>query len=143
MEPDPLLALALRDLAFYERTRDLARRWHYITEVTALLAASATVVAAGVGAAPLITALVASAALFANGVRQVFNPSERWELASSGWVILRRAIDRYRLVAEDQRDQAARMELQARIEEVGANEIHGWITQRRKARSASGNQVES
>lgn len=141
-EPDPLLALALRDLAFYERTRNGARRWHYIIEATSLITASGTVVAAGLSAAPLITALVASAALFANGFRQVFNPAERWELAASGWVTLRRAIDRYCLLPEDQRDQAARMQLQDCIEEVGENEIRGWVTHRRKTRGAPGDELE-
>lgn len=83
-EPDPLLALAFRDLAFYQRTRDSARRWHYAIEATSLVAASATVVAAGLSAKPAITAVIASLALFANGFRQVFKPSERWESAAAG-----------------------------------------------------------
>ncbi|MGI8332080.1 hypothetical protein ACRYCC_19105 [Actinomadura scrupuli] len=133
-EPDPLLALALRDLAFYERTRNAARRSHYITEVTALLSASATVMAAGLGAPALVTALAASVTLLTNGIRQVFNPAGRWELAASGWVILWRAVNHYRLLPEEQRDQAAREALKSRMEEVGENELREWITQRREAR---------
>ncbi|MFE7933419.1 DUF4231 domain-containing protein [Streptomyces sp. NPDC057456] len=111
--------------------------------MTALLSASATVMAAGLGATPLITTLAASLTLFTNGFRQVFKPSERWEFAANGWVVLSRAINRYRLLPEDQRDQAARMDLQTRIEEVGENEIRGWVAQRRTARGAPVNEVES
>jgi len=142
-EPDPLLALALRDLAFYERTRNSARRWHYITELTALLSAAATVMAAGLGAPALVTALAASVTLFTNGFRQVFNPAGRWELAASGWVVLWRAVNRYRLLPKEQRDQAAREQLQGRIEEVGENELREWITQRREARGATVGDVET
>jgi hypothetical protein len=142
-EPDPLLALALHDLAFYERTRDMARRWHYITEVTALVSASATVMAAGLGAPALVTALAAAITLLTNGIRQVFNPAGRWELAASGWVYLWRAVTRYRLLPEEQRDQAAREQLQNRIEEVGEKEIREWITQRREARGTTVGNVET
>ncbi|MFE2023218.1 SLATT domain-containing protein [Streptomyces sp. NPDC059499] len=131
------MALALHDLSFYENARHMARRWHYIVELTVLLAASGTLMAAGLGAPRWLTALIAAVALFANGFRQVFTPAERWELAASGWAVLRRGIDRYLLLPIGQRDQAARTRLQDCIEEVGQNEIDGWVTQRRKARGAA------
>ncbi|MER7974315.1 hypothetical protein ABTX35_35805, partial [Streptomyces sp. NPDC096080] len=61
-DPDPVLALARRDLAFYGRTRDSARRVHYVTELGAIAATSATVVAAGLHAPAWLTALIAGGA---------------------------------------------------------------------------------
>jgi hypothetical protein len=133
-QPDPLLALALRDLAYYERIRNSARRWHHFTELSALISSSATVMAAGVGAPSLLTAIAASITLFTNGFRQVFNPAARWELAANSWVSLWRAVNRYRLLPEEQRDQAAKAQLQLSIEEVGEDELQEWITLRSKAR---------
>ncbi len=131
--PDPLLALAMQELAFYERTRNRARLWHQTTELASLVAASATVVAAGLGAPALVTALAAGIALFTNGFRQVFNPAERWVLAASGWVSLKQAVNRYRLLPEEDRTPQARQTLLDQIEETTVRDLNEWIMQRRQA----------
>jgi hypothetical protein len=133
--PDPLLALAMQELAFYERTRNRARLWHQLTELTSLVSASATVIAAGLGAPALVTALAAGAALFTTGFRQVFNPADRWVLAARGWVALRQAVNRYRLLPEEDRGPEARQVLLDRIEETTAHDMSEWIDQRRQAHS--------
>jgi hypothetical protein len=125
-QPDPLLALARRDLAFYGRQRDRARREHYATEIGALVATSSTVVAAGLHAPAWLTALIAGSAVFFTGMRQLFNPAPRWVLASQSGQALRRSVDRYLLLPEAERDTAARAALQATIEEVGDNELREW-----------------
>ncbi|MET8244971.1 DUF4231 domain-containing protein [Streptomyces sp. NPDC005202] len=126
LEPDPLLALARRELAFYARTCDRARRLHYVTELGALLTTSMTVVAAGLHAPAWLTALIAGGAVFFTGVRQLFSPGSRWVLAARARETLRRALDRYLLLPEPERDVAARQSLQTLIEEVGANELREW-----------------
>jgi|SRR5688500_6023823 hypothetical protein len=128
--PDPVLALALEELRWYEGTRDRARRWHRVSEVSSLAAASITVVAAGLQAPPAATAAAAGAAVFLNGFRQIFKPGERWVLAAQSWAALRQAVNRYRLLDEQDRDRTARQELLSRIEEVSENEISGWASHR-------------
>jgi len=124
--PDPVLALAQQDLAFYARTRDRSRRTHYATELGALATTSSTVVAAGLHAPAWLTALIAGGAVFFTGVRQLFSPAARWVVTGQSHETLRRAVDRYRLLPPADRDAAARAALQATIEEVGNNELREW-----------------
>ncbi|MET8633930.1 SLATT domain-containing protein [Streptomyces sp. NPDC004096] len=130
-QPDPLLALARKDLAFYGRQRDRARREHYATEIGALAATSSTVVAAGLHAPAWLTALIAGSAVFFTGMRQLFNPAPRWVLASQSDQTLRRSLDRYLLLPEAERDTAARTALRTAIEEVGENELREWAESQR------------
>ncbi|WP_316768718.1 DUF4231 domain-containing protein, partial [Streptomyces sasae] len=125
-EPDPLLALARRELGFYARTCARARRLHYGTEVGALGTTSVTVVAAGLHAPAWLTALIAGGAVFFTGLRQLFAPGARWVLAAQARETLRRAVNRYLLVPEPDRDGAARQALRSVIEEVGDNELREW-----------------
>ncbi|MER6127786.1 SLATT domain-containing protein [Streptomyces sp. NPDC001795] len=125
-QPDPLLALARRDLAFYGRQGVRARREHYATEIGALVATSSTVVAAGLHAPAWLTALIAGSAVFFTGMRQLFNPAPRWVLAAQSRQTLSRSVDRYLLLPQTERDAAARAALQAAIEEVGATELQEW-----------------
>ncbi|GGV20938.1 hypothetical protein GCM10010260_71460 [Streptomyces filipinensis] len=125
-EPDPLLALVRRDLEFYARTCDRARRLHRVTEFGALLTTSVTVVAAGLHAPAWLTALVAGGAVFFTGLRQLYGAGSRWVLAAQARESLRRALDRYLLLPESERDAAARQALQTVAEEVGANELRAW-----------------
>ncbi|WP_409239435.1 DUF4231 domain-containing protein [Streptomyces sp. PA5.6] len=124
--PDPLLALAEQELAFYQRRRDAARRAHRAVELGALTSASATVVAAGLHAPAWVTTIVAGVALFCTGFRQVFAPGPRWVLAAQARESLRRRINRYRLLAVDERDDQARALLLAAIEEVGTEQVDQW-----------------
>ncbi len=112
--PDPVLALAEQDLTFYTCSRDNARRNHYVTEVGALVTTSSTVVAAGLHAPAWLTALIAGGAVFFTGMRQLFDPGARWVVASQSRESLRRAVDRYKLLPEAARDEAARSELSPR-----------------------------
>ncbi|MFF5027296.1 DUF4231 domain-containing protein [Streptomyces collinus] len=125
-EPDPLLALARRELAFYARACDRARRLHHVTELGALLSTSVTVVAAGLHAPAWLTALIAGGAVFFTGMRQLYGAGSRWVLAAQAREALRRALDRYLLLSPAERDEAARQALQSVVEEVGANELRAW-----------------
>ncbi|WP_369260164.1 SLATT domain-containing protein [Streptomyces sp. R35] len=131
--PDPLLALALGDLAFYEQVRDSARRWYRLSELGALTTSSCTVVAAGLGAPAWLTALIAGGALFFTGFRQVFGHGPRYVLAAQSREGLRRAINRYQLLPDSARDEEARQTLLAAVENVGAEELRQWSDQRQRA----------
>lgn len=65
--PDPLLALAERELAFYQRRGDVSRRAHRAVELGAPASAFVTVVAAELHAPSWVTTIVAGAALFCTG----------------------------------------------------------------------------
>ncbi|WP_063784429.1 DUF4231 domain-containing protein, partial [Streptomyces sp. SBT349] len=136
--PDPLLALAERDLAFYRRVRDNNRRLHRLIELGALAGASGTVVAAGLQAEPWLTAAIAGVTLFCTGFRQVFGPGQRWALAGRSWESLRRATNRYRLLPEAERGEAARADLLAAVERVGADEARQWAEQQHQRGAAPG-----
>lgn len=140
--PDPVLALAEQDLAFYARIRDQSRRMHYATELGALATTSSTVVAAGLHAPAWLTALIAGGAVFFTGVRQLFSPAARWVAGGQSHETLRRAVDRYRLLPPAERDVTARAALQATIEEVGNNELREWSdTQAQRQGAARGQGV--
>jgi hypothetical protein len=125
-QPDPLLALTRRELEFYARSCDRARRLHHVTELGALGTTSVTVVAAGLHAPAWLTALIAGGAVFFTGMRQLYSPGSRWVLAARARETLRRALDRYLLLPESGRDAAARQALQRVLEEVGAEELREW-----------------
>ncbi|WP_309302783.1 DUF4231 domain-containing protein [Streptomyces sp. PT12] len=127
-----MLARDRRDLAFYERVRDNNRRLHRLVELVALAAASGTVVAAGLRAEPWLTATIAAVTLFCTGFRQVFGPGPRWAVAGHAWDALRRALDRYQLLPEAERDEAARAELLAAVEAIRADETRQWAERQRQ-----------
>ncbi|MFJ3638000.1 DUF4231 domain-containing protein [Streptomyces sp. NPDC090112] len=124
--PDPLLALAEQEMAFYQRRGDAARRAHRAIELGALASASLTVVAAGLHAPAWVTTIVAGGALFCTGFRQVFAPGPRWVLAAQAREALRRGVNRYRLLPVAERDAQARALLLAAIEEVGTEQVSQW-----------------
>lgn len=128
---DPLLEQALADLDWYARARDRARRWHWATELGALLTGAATVVAAGIQAPPAVTATLAGLTVFIGGFRQVFNHTERHVLAAEAWSRLRLAIRRYRLTPEAERDGETRRRLQEEMDDVAATELRNWAAGRR------------
>ncbi|GHE27906.1 SLATT domain-containing protein [Streptomyces thermocarboxydus] len=136
--PDPVLALAQAELAFYERVRNSSRRWYRLTELGALATASSTVVAAGLSAPAWLTALIAGGALFFTGLRQVFGHGPRYVLAAQSHETLRRAVNRYRLLPADERDERARGELLAAVERVGDEELRQWVEQRNQTSSPLG-----
>jgi hypothetical protein len=122
-------------LAWYARTRDRARRWHWVTELSALLVGSATVVAAGVQAPAAVTATLAGTAVFIGGFRQVFKHVERYVLASEAWSRLRLTVERYRLLPDAERDAEARRCLLDQVEAVANAEVQNWAASRRGAQS--------
>lgn len=134
-DDDPLLAQALTDLAWYARSRDRARRWHWTTELSALITGAATVVAAGTRAPAIVTATVAGATVFIGGSRQVFGHSERHVVAAEAWSRLRLAIQRYRLIPEAERDADSRQRLLEEMESTANAELQDWATYRRAIRT--------
>ncbi|MFG3104550.1 hypothetical protein ACGFZL_29095 [Streptomyces sp. NPDC048182] len=88
-----------------------------------------------------MTALLAGGALFFTGFRQVFGHGPRYVLAAQSRETLRRAVNRYRLLAPDERAGRGREELLAAVERVGDDELRQWVEQRRQVASGTGESV--
>jgi hypothetical protein len=129
--PDPVLAHALAQLAWYERSRDRSRRVHRAVELGLLLTTSATLAASALSAPAPATAGLAAGSLFLTGLRQFLGSGERWASTGVAWMELRQAVVRYRLLPEEARDEAAREALLARVEEIELAEVRSWADHRR------------
>ena len=129
-EPDPALALADQQLDWYSRQCDISRRAYLAGEVLLLLVAAATTLAAALQAHPWVTASLAAASLVLVGVRRVFDWHEDWLAFAAAWMELRSAINSYRLLPEDQRDERVRRELVDKVNAVAATEISRWSVRR-------------
>ena len=108
-QPDPPLALALQQLAWYAVHRDWARWGHWVLETLQVLGAAGATLAAGLQAAAWATAVLAAATLVVTGLRQLFHFHENWLAFTVAWAQLHTAINRYRILPEgDERVSAGR-----------------------------------
>ena len=130
-EPDPPLALAMRQMHWYGRQRDRARRALLIDEILFLLVTAATTVAAALGARPVITASLAATSLVLAGLRKIFDWQYDWIVFAAAWVELKTAVDDYRLLPEDQKDKEAGRRLVAKMNEVINADTGRWAARRR------------
>lgn len=127
---DPALAYAMQQLEWYRRAKGRARRIHQAGELAILLSTAATVVVSALRAPAAATASLAAVTLFLTGVRQVFNPNERWVSTSVAWLNLHQAVTRYHLLEPGERDADARRALLDRTTEIMAAENRSWTEQR-------------
>lgn len=92
-------------------------------------------VAAGLQAPAAVTAVLAGVTVFIGGFRQAFNHLERYVVAAEAWSRLRLAVQRYTLVPESERDEAARGRLRDEIEATAMTELSSWAASRLGAHS--------
>src|SRR5579859_7400143 len=130
-EPDPPLALAVQQMEWYSKHRDRARHAYWSGEVLVLLAAAATTLAAALQARPWVTASLAATSLVLTGLRKIFDWHENWLAFAGAWIELRAAINDYRLLPEDQRDDRARRDLVDKVNAVATDETSRWSARRR------------
>ena len=133
--PDPPLAFAQDQLAWYSRNNRNARIGHYSIEVLQLVAAAATTLAAAIGAAAAVTAALASLTLLLTGLRQVFAFREKWATMTWATVQIDHEITLYRLQPPEGRAAAGRR-LVLQVDSIVAEETRGWAERLR----ASGSQ---
>ncbi|WP_370963906.1 DUF4231 domain-containing protein [Amycolatopsis sp. cg9] len=137
-EPDPALAVALRELGWYRRNADRNRLANRVTEVALLLGSAATTVAAALGATAWVTAVLAATTLVVTGLRRSFDWHENWVEFIGRWSDLRSVIHQYRLLPEDRRGEADRRALLAAVDEIVTSETQRWATRRRKLQENTG-----
>jgi hypothetical protein len=128
---DPPLALAEQQLRWYARYRNLARTAYQVSEVLILLTAAGTTLVAALQASPWVTASLAASSLILTGLRKTFDWHEDWLAFSTAWADLRAAINDYRLLPDDQRDERSRQRLIDKVNEVVSEETGRWSSRRR------------
>jgi hypothetical protein len=127
---DPALAVALAQEAWYAVHRDRARYGYWLSEVLLLVAAAATTLAAALSAVPWITAALAATTVVLTGLRKIFDWQAGWISYANSWIEIRRHINSYRLIPEDQRGPAEQKELLRQLDEIASSEISGWTTRK-------------
>ncbi|HEY2701149.1 MAG TPA: DUF4231 domain-containing protein [Pseudonocardiaceae bacterium] len=129
--PDPALAVALRELAWYERNANRARLANRISEILLLVLSAATTVAAALSAPAWLTASLAAAALVITGVRKTADWHENWVSFRARWSELRTFVNQYRLLPDAQHDDDAKRQLLARVDEIVSSDMGDWAARRR------------
>jgi hypothetical protein len=135
-EPEPELAVALRQLAWYGRHRDNSRRAYQVNEVLILLTSASATVAAALKAPALATSILAAATVVLAGLYKVLDAQENWVAFGIAWSQLQVAVNQYRLLPEAGRDQTARAALIATVNDVIAADTGRWASRRRSLAEA-------
>ena len=139
---DPALAYATTQLSWYRRSMNRSRHSHQVGELLILLSTASTLVVSALRAPAAITASLAAVAVFLTGLRQVFDPNDRWVSSSVAWLALQHEVVRYHMLPEDERDVAARRALLDRTMEIMSAENQEWAARRRAYRPAPTAMVE-
>jgi hypothetical protein len=129
--PDPALALALKQVRWYARHRNRARRTYLANEILILLTTATTTVMAALDVSATATASAAASTVVLAGLYKVLDTHENWLAYGTAWADLQVAVHEYRLLPADQRDEDARKALVRRVDEVNSAETGRWIARRR------------
>ena len=129
--PDPALALALKQVRWYARHRDRARRTYQINEILILFTTATTTVMAALKESATATAALAASTVVLAGLYKVLDAHENWLAFGSAWAELEVAVHEYRLLPANQRDEDARKALVKRVDEVNSAGTSRWVAQRR------------
>jgi hypothetical protein len=135
--PDPALAIALRELGWYERSANRARIANRTSEILLLVLSAATTVAAALSAPAWLTASLAAAALVVTGVRKSADWHENWVSFRARWSELRTFVNQYRLLPDAERDDEAKRQLLVRVDEIVRSDTGDWAARRRTLETQS------
>lgn len=129
--PDPALALAIRQVRYYARNTTRFRRVYRASEFLILLATATTTVAAALKATAWVTAALAASTVVLTGMNRIVDTHDRYVASISAWAELQVAVNDYRLLPEDRRDQEARKGLVAKVNEVMKSDTERWASRHR------------
>lgn len=127
---DPALELAQRQLRWYARHRDRARRTYLLNEILILLTTATTTVTAALRVSTTATAILAASTAVLAGLYKILDSHENWLAFGSAWASLQIAVSEYRLLPAAQRDEDARRTLVEKVNEVTSAETGRWVTRR-------------
>ena len=128
--PDPALALALRQVRWYARHRDRARRTYQANEILILLTTATTTVTAALKVSATATAILAASTVVLAGLYKVLDSHENWLAFGSAWAELQIAVNDYRLLPTDRRDDEAQRQLIGKVNDVTSAETGRWVSRR-------------
>jgi Protein of unknown function (DUF4231) len=129
--PDPALALALKQLRWYARHRDRARRAYQANEILILLTTASTTVTAALKVSATATAILAASTIVLAGLYKVLDSHENWLAFGSAWAELQIAVDDYRLLPAERHDEEAQKRLVGKVNDVNSAETGRWVSRRR------------
>ena len=129
--PDPALALALQQVRYYARNSTRFRRVYRATELLILLATATTTVVAALKAAAWVTATLAASTVVLTGINRIVDTHERYVASIGAWAELQVAVNDYRLLPQERRDEEARKRLVAKVNEVIKADTERWASRRR------------
>jgi hypothetical protein len=129
--PDPALALALQQVAWYARHRNRARVEYQANELLILLVGASTTVAAALKATAWVTAVLAAGTVVLTGLYKVLDAQENWVAWGVAWSELQTAVNDYRLLTPEQRDEHARRQLVGKVNEIVSTDTGRWASRRR------------
>jgi hypothetical protein len=135
--PDPALALALRQVRWYARHRDRARRTYQANEILILLTTASTTVTAALKVSATATAILAASTIVLAGLYKVLDSHENWLAFGSAWADLQVAVYDYRLLPADKRDEEAQKRLVGTVNDINSAETGRWVS-RRQSLAAGG-----
>jgi hypothetical protein len=135
--PDPALALALRQVRWYARHRDRARRTYQANEILILLTTASTTVTAALKVSATATAILAASTIVLAGLYKVLDSHENWLAFGSAWAELQIAVYDYRLLPADKRDEEAQKRLVGTVNDINSAETGRWVV-RRQSLAAGG-----
>jgi len=124
--PDPALALALQQLSWYRAHRNRARMSYGAIELLLLIMTATTTVAAALKATAWITAVLAATTVVLTGLNKVLDSHDSWVAFGSAWAELQVAVNDYRLLSSEERDEEV-----GKVNEVIRADTGRWASRRR------------
>lgn len=135
---DPALAVAMQQLKWFARHRNRARVTYQVNEILILLTTAATTVTAALKVSATATASLAASTVVLAGLYKVLDSHENWLAFGGAWADLQAAVNDYRMLPSDQRNEDTQKRLVARVNEVTSADTGRWVTRRQSL--ASGGQ---
>jgi hypothetical protein len=129
--PDPALALALQQASWYVRHRNRARTTYQVNELLVLLTSASATVAAALKASAWVTSVLAASTVVLAGLYKLLDSHDTWIAFGTAWAELQVAINDYRLLPPDRRDEHAQRQLVGKVNEVISANTGRWAARRR------------
>ena len=128
--PDPALALALQQIHWYAQHRNQSRVTYQVNELLILITSASTTVAAALKASAWVTAFLAASIVVLAGLYKVLDSHDSWVAFGIAWAELQVAVNDYRLLPADQRDEHAQRHLVSKVNEVINADTGRWASRR-------------
>ena len=121
----------MQQVRYYARNSTRFRRIYRTSELLILLATATTTVAAALKATAWVTATLAASTVVFTGMNKIVDTHDRYVASISAWAELQVAVNDYRLLPADRRDEEARKDLVAKVNEVMKTDTERWASRRR------------